>query len=136
MWEDNNPLSYDHRSPTSSFTPNDHSYASSPPAFSPTFNSNHINYQSNMSTQISEHDEDGIPTPHRPPSPHDSDDDSDDDDYPAARRSAGYNSRVERVLAENRDLGITIIDAGKNVEGGGGGYIVYTIRTGVWAPIS
>ena len=87
-----------------------------------------------MSTHISEHDEDDVPTPHRSSSPHDEDEDSDDDDYPAARRSAGYNSRVERILAENKDLGIAIIDAGKNVEGGGGGYIVYTIRTGVWVP--
>lgn len=95
-----------------------------------------------MSTQISEHDEhdehdedDDVPTPHRLPSPHNEDEDSDGDDYPTARGSVGYNSRVERILAENKDLGITIIDAGKNVEGGGGGYIVYTIRTGVWASI-
>lgn len=87
-----------------------------------------------MNTQLSEHDdeeEDNVPTPHRPPTPHDVDEDSDDDDYPAARESVGYNSRVEKILAENKDLGITIIDAGKNVEGSGGGYIVYTIRTGV-----
>ncbi|KAF8455302.1 hypothetical protein BGX38DRAFT_1088637 [Terfezia claveryi] len=79
---------------------------------------------------MSEQDVDDVPTTHRPSPPHDEDEDSDDDDYPAARRSSGYNSRVERILAENKDLGITIIDAGKNVEGGGGGYIVYTIRTG------
>lgn len=92
-----------------------------------------------MSPQTSEYDEDDVHTPHRPPTPphiidEDSNDDGDgddDDDYPAARRSTGYNSRVETILAENKDLGITIIDAGKNVEGGGGGYIVYTIRTGV-----
>ena len=68
---------------------------------------------------------------------HEEDVDSDEDDYyPAARTSVGYNSRLEKILAENKDLGITIIDAGKNVEGGGGGYIVYTIRTGVWVAIS
>lgn len=86
-----------------------------------------------MNTQMSEHDdEDDVPTPHRPPSPQDEyeEEDSDDDDYPDARRSAGY-SRVEKMLADNKDLGIIIPEAGKNPEGSGGGYIVYTIRTGV-----
>lgn len=61
------------------------------------------------------------------------DDDDDDDDYPAARQGP-YSSRVEQILSENKDLLIHITDAGKNNEGGGGGYIVYTIRTAVGIP--
>jgi len=44
-------------------------------------------------------------------------------------RKGGYDSRIEQILYENPDLEIQIISAGKSVEGGG--YIVYTIRTGV-----
>lgn len=62
-------------------------------------------------------------------------DDEDDDDYgtqPAkapGRRKDVYDSRIEQILYENPDMPILITDAGKNHEGGGG-YIVYTIRTG------
>lgn len=41
-----------------------------------------------------------------------------------------YDSRIEQILHEHPELPILITDAGKNHEGGGG-YIVYTIRTGV-----
>lgn len=41
-----------------------------------------------------------------------------------------YDSRIEQILYENPDMPILITDAGKNHEGGGG-FIVYTIRTGV-----
>lgn len=67
------------------------------------------------------------------------DTDDDDDDgvsYGArhgaspSRKKGGYDSRIEQILYENPDLPILITDAGKNHEGGGG-YIVYTIRTGV-----
>lgn len=45
------------------------------------------------------------------------------------RKKGAYDSRIQRILYENPDLEILIVDAGKNAEGGG--YIVYTIRTGV-----
>ncbi|KAL9111268.1 MAG: hypothetical protein Q9227_004347 [Pyrenula ochraceoflavens] len=48
---------------------------------------------------------------------------------PFARRRGGYDSRIQQILYENPDLEIIITDAGKNAEGGG--FIVYTIQTGV-----
>lgn len=45
-------------------------------------------------------------------------------------RKGGYSSRIEQTLYEHPDLDIQIVAAGKNTEGGGG-YITYTIRTGV-----
>ncbi|KAK9359362.1 hypothetical protein V1504DRAFT_394958 [Lipomyces starkeyi] len=42
----------------------------------------------------------------------------------------GFSSRIEQLLIGNPDLEILIVDAGKNHEGSGGGYIAYTIRTG------
>lgn len=61
--------------------------------------------------------------------------DEDDEEYPARSRSVpkkkgGYDSRIEQILYENPYLQILITDAGKSNESGGG-YIVYTIRTGV-----
>ncbi|KAK9469796.1 hypothetical protein V1512DRAFT_18406 [Lipomyces arxii] len=41
-----------------------------------------------------------------------------------------FSSRIEQLLIRNPDLEILIVDAGKNSEGHGGGYIAYTIRTG------
>lgn len=46
-----------------------------------------------------------------------------------------YGSRAERWLYENPNGSILITYAGKNLEGGGG-YISYTINTGVWDPRS
>lgn len=64
----------------------------------------------------------------------DSGEDNDDErDYGAPvkdRKKGVYDSRIEQILYENPELPILITDAGKNHEGGGG-YIVYTIRTGV-----
>lgn len=57
-------------------------------------------------------------------------DDEGDANAPAQRKKSGYDSRVEQILYERPDLVITIVAAGKNVEGGGN-YIVYTVRTGV-----
>lgn len=48
---------------------------------------------------------------------------------PVEPKKGGYDSRIEQILYENPDLEIQIVHAGKNAEGGG--YIVYTIRTGV-----
>ncbi|PGH15190.1 sorting nexin-41 [Helicocarpus griseus UAMH5409] len=45
------------------------------------------------------------------------------------RKPGVYQSRIEQILDENPDLPILITHAGKNSESGGG-YIVYTIRTG------
>jgi hypothetical protein len=44
-------------------------------------------------------------------------------------KKGGYESRIEQILYENPDP-ILITHAGKNSESGGG-YIVYTIQTGV-----
>lgn len=49
-------------------------------------------------------------------------------------RKSRYDSRIEQILYENPDMPILITDAGKNHEGGGS-FIVYTIRTGVRAPL-
>ena len=46
------------------------------------------------------------------------------------RKTTGYESRVEQILAENPSMQIVISEAGKSLESGGR-YIVYTIRTGV-----
>ncbi|KAJ5499356.1 Vps5 C-terminal [Penicillium expansum] len=43
-------------------------------------------------------------------------------------RKSVYDSRIEQILYENPEMPILITDAGKNHEGGGG-FIVYTIRT-------
>lgn len=63
------------------------------------------------------------------------DDDDDDDngeqgDQRVQPKKGGYDSRVEQFLYENPASGILITYAGKNLEGGGG-YIAYTINTGV-----
>ncbi|KUL90716.1 hypothetical protein ZTR_00004 [Talaromyces verruculosus] len=61
--------------------------------------------------------------------------DEDDNDFeirqpqPSGRKKGVYDSRIEQILYENPEMPILITDAGKNHEGGGG-YIVYTIRTG------
>jgi hypothetical protein len=47
-------------------------------------------------------------------------------------KKGGYDSRVEQWLYENPSSTILITYAGKNLEGGGG-YIAYTINTGVRA---
>lgn len=71
---------------------------------------------------------------------HQRDDDDDDDgdaqdgNRPTEPKKGGYSSRVEQILYERPDLDIYIVHAGKNTEGGGG-YITYTIRTGVCVDI-
>ncbi|CDM34344.1 hypothetical protein DTO013E5_2267 [Penicillium roqueforti] len=59
-------------------------------------------------------------------------DPEDEAEYGAASeqypRKSVYDSRIEQILYENPDMPILITDAGKNHEGGGG-FIVYTIRT-------
>lgn len=122
MWEDNNPLSYDRRS---SFT-GDVSDIYSNPAVVSGFSSG-TDYLDNAHGQASDE--------HQPLSTQEHNEDEDDDDeIYQTRARTGYTSRVEQNLIENKDLGILITDAGKNHEGGSGGYIVYTIRTGVWRP--
>ncbi|KAJ5083900.1 hypothetical protein NUU61_008479, partial [Penicillium alfredii] len=55
-----------------------------------------------------------------------------EEDYGAVSQSyprkSVYDSRIEQILYENPEMPIMITDAGKNHEGGGG-FIVYTIRT-------
>jgi hypothetical protein len=64
--------------------------------------------------------------------PHDYHDVDYDDERPHQTQSkkGGYESRVEQLLWESPEP-IQITHAGKNSESGGG-YIVYTIQTGVW----
>ncbi|EEP81373.1 sorting nexin-41 [Uncinocarpus reesii 1704] len=47
-----------------------------------------------------------------------------------SRKKGVYESRIQQILYENPEIPILITHAGKNHEGGGG-FIVYTIRTGV-----
>ncbi|CAG8127368.1 unnamed protein product [Penicillium olsonii] len=64
--------------------------------------------------------------------PDDLSDPEDEAEYGAASqqypRKSVYDSRIEQLLYENPEMPILITDAGKNHEGGGG-FIVYTIRT-------
>jgi len=64
----------------------------------------------------------------------DTDEEEEEDSYDVKhsppRKRGVYDSRIEQILYENPELPILITDAGKNHEGGGG-FIVYTIRTGV-----
>jgi hypothetical protein len=67
--------------------------------------------------------------------PHELDDVEYDDPRPhhiEPKRDGAYESRVEQILYEHPDP-ITITHAGKNSESGGG-YIAYTIQTGVCVP--
>ena len=57
--------------------------------------------------------------------------DEEEDYYGGRRKKGGYSSRIEQILWETKELDVYIIDAGKNVDGTGGNFIVYTIRTGV-----
>lgn len=59
-----------------------------------------------------------------------SDDDEDFAQQKTPRKKGGYESRIEQILYENKDLQIIITDAGKSHESGGS-YIAYTIKTGV-----
>ena len=69
--------------------------------------------------------------------PESGDEDEEEEEEPAAqrdqvpRRQGGYDSRIQQLLYEDPDLEIIITDAAK--DHGGGGFIVYTIRTGVGA---
>ena len=80
------------------------------------------------------------PAPDYVSHPDDFTDDDDGDQYDAQQANQGYirksvyDSRIEQILYENPDMPILISDAGKNHEGGGN-FIVYTIRTGVYFSI-
>ncbi|KAI2224728.1 hypothetical protein LOZ12_005579 [Ophidiomyces ophidiicola] len=79
----------------------------------------------------------------RPGTPSDHEDDDDDKEPESAQPAAGgyagtrshlrqqdaYESRMQQILSQNPEIPILITHAGKNHEGGGG-FIVYTIRTG------
>ncbi|KAH8690207.1 putative autophagy protein Atg20 [Talaromyces proteolyticus] len=119
MWndEDNNPYGAFDR-PDSHLAESLHSGATSPPPY----------------------DRDTSPASRASTQPPDyvsrlTEDTDDEDDYgvqatpPVGRKKGVYDSRIEQILYENPELPILITDAGKNHEGGGG-YIVYTIRTG------
>jgi hypothetical protein len=122
MWEDNNPLSYDSSSPSPQFAPHLDDDLSPPPS------------RDSDDTDPP----DFITRANRTPSEHsrenrrneDASEDEEDEEYRQLRREKGYSSRVEQMLLENKSVPIVITDAGKNHEGSGG-FIVYTIRTGV-----
>ena len=59
--------------------------------------------------------------------------DEDQGEETVTPKKGGYDSRVEQWLYENPGSSIIITYAGKNLEGGGG-YIAYTINTGVRLP--
>jgi hypothetical protein len=123
MWEDNNPLSYD-ESPTSNFHPYEEP-ALSPPGSRDSDDTSPPDFITRANRTPSEHS-------HEDPTDGglDDDDEDDDEEYRRQRRERGYDSRVEQMLMENKHVPIVITDAGKNHEGSGG-FIVYTIRTGV-----
>lgn len=138
MWEDNNPLSYDRRSSTSSF----HHPGLSPPASNDSHGDDPPDFLTHQARTSSEHSQDDFGSRPLQEAGEDDEDDEDDEDeqeeYRRQRREAGYSSRVEQTLMENKETVIEIKDAGKNSEGSGG-YIVYTIKTGVsshssWKP--
>ncbi|KAF3936325.1 hypothetical protein ABW19_dt0209359 [Dactylella cylindrospora] len=131
MWEDNNPLSYGSSPPESPYghaqTPFGHRPSS--PSSAASSENNSVPDFTSKPRDISEDEEAPDTAPGR--TIHDEDDDEDEEDYYGARRKkGGYSSRVEQILWETKDLEIFIIDAGKNVDGSGGNFIVYTIRTG------
>ena len=78
--------------------------------------------------------DDSSPVNQQPPFATQQHDDSDEDygtqSSRGPRKQGGYDSRIEQILYEHPELEIFITDAGKSHETGGG-YIVYTIRTGV-----
>ncbi|TKX22775.1 PX domain-containing protein 3 [Elsinoe australis] len=107
MWddEDNNPYgSFNRRDSETSEVPGFSQGQTTPPsdaeAITPTFAPQHI----------------------------DNEDEPSEESRRVAPKKGGYDSRIEQILYENIDLEIQIVAAGKNAEGGG--YIVYTIRTG------
>jgi len=115
MWENNNPLSYD-ESPTES--PYDDP---SPPASRDSDDDRGAHsFITRVNSTPSEHSR----------KPADDSEDEDDERYRQMGREKGYSSRVEQLLLEDKNVPIVIADAGKNHEGSGG-FIVYTICTGV-----
>ncbi|KAJ5163990.1 uncharacterized protein N7500_005820 [Penicillium coprophilum] len=120
MWndEDNNPYGAfnEHQSGLSDSL---HSAALSPPLYE------------HDSTPPSSRDSNSEP-PDYITHPDDLSDPEDEAEYGVASeqypRKSVYDSRIEQLLYENPEMPILITDAGKNHEGGGG-FIVYTIRT-------
>ncbi|KAF3171080.1 Sorting nexin, cytoplasm-to-vacuole targeting pathway/endosomal sorting [Orbilia oligospora] len=135
MWEDNNPLSYGASPPGSPYghiqSPFSHHRPSSPSAESS--ENDEVPDFTSKPRDVSEDDAEAPDTaPGR--TVHDENDDDIDEEeedyYGGRRKKGGYTSRAEQIMWENKDLEIYIVDAGKNVDGSGGNFIVYTIRTG------
>ncbi|EPS35218.1 hypothetical protein H072_11509 [Dactylellina haptotyla CBS 200.50] len=132
MWEDNNPLSYGSSPPTSPYdhiqTPFGHRPSS--PSAASSENDDVPDFTSKIRDP-----EDGAEAPDTAPgktvNDTDTDIDEEEEDYYGGRRKkGGYSSRVEQILWEVKDMEIFIVDAGKNMDGSGGNFIAYTIRTG------
>lgn len=119
MWEDNNPLSYEDDDISAHFAPYDEEFPS-PPATRDSHDAAGYNFGGRRTPSEHSHES----------RRRGDDDDEEDEEYRQARREKGYSSRIEQMLLENKNTPIVIADAGKNNEGSGG-YIVYTIRTGV-----
>ncbi|TGZ85011.1 PX-domain-containing protein [Ascodesmis nigricans] len=136
MWEDNNPLAYTDESPPSSSHFPHYSDSPSPPASPPTF----APFTANSSTQRdnayapseSSVDESGADgrggngATRRQLTQ----EEEEEEEYRRMKRQQGYSSRIEQMFLERDKVDISILDAGKNHEGSGGGFIVYTIKTG------
>jgi hypothetical protein len=142
MWndeEDNNPYGSFHDHPSAGGTTDD-----GPPSYS--YHPNEPDRHQQDPSRLASSEPAGLYRASTPGSDHSSNNEppefisqaagSDDDDTNvgdegvSASTRRGYMSRVEEILAKNSDMSILITDAGKNAESGGG-YIVYTIKTGV-----
>ncbi|KAF3925846.1 hypothetical protein ABW20_dc0103295 [Dactylellina cionopaga] len=138
MWEDNNPLSYGDASspPGSPYGHIENPFGGHRPS-SPSANSSENDEVPDFTTKVRDViSEDEAEAPDTAPGRtiHDDDDDDDIDEeeedyYGGRRKKGGYSSRVEQILWEAKEMEIYIVDAGKNIDGSGGNFIVYTIRT-------
>ncbi|KAK6521833.1 Sorting nexin, cytoplasm-to-vacuole targeting pathway/endosomal sorting [Arthrobotrys conoides] len=135
MWEDNNPLSYGASPPGSPYghiqSPFGHHRPSSPSAESS--ENDEVPDFTSKPRDVSEDEAEAPDTAPGRTVHDDNDDDIDEEEedyYGGRRKKGGYTSRAEQIMWENKELEIYIVDAGKNVDGSGGNFIVYTIRTG------
>lgn len=123
MWEDNNPLSYEDSPTESQFPPYDDEDPS-PPGSRDSNDTEPPNFITRADRTPSEHSRE---PPRRDTTDYD---DASDEEYRRSRQDKGYSSRVELMLLEDKNTLVEITDAGKSHEGSGG-FIVYTIKTGV-----
>lgn len=130
MWEDNNPLAYGSSPPGLNFNPHQNVYGR--PSSPSTASSDNEPPDFTSKRRDTPEDEEAPDTASgRGLNDEDDEDEEEEDFYGRRQKKGGYASRVEQILWENNNVEIFIVDAGKNVDGSGGNFIVYTIRTGV-----